>query len=188
MRWRPAAAAVLALFVFASCGAGGSSASPGGTPQLGLPGDDPRPNRTWYHLRIGGAGTDITVSGTAATWLPDDGLLTLGPEEAGEPVAMLILHFAQDPEHGPYVRKATLSKTDKRVGTSDELNAMLFGAIDAVGGASVPGCTKGVHSIEGLGIGNDWISGSVCVTLDGLEPADVPPSVTVQAQFAAFEP
>lgn len=153
--------------------------------------DRPRPDGPSYTLRLQTSKGAYAITGRETTWDPEIGAITLGPEERTDgPLAQLILRLTGGYEAGTaFLTNATLSTTDRRVGTADELNAMLFGGrpIPAApdGDSFSPWCTEKYMMLV-AGVGSDYIEGSFCFGLPGLEPADVPPDVLVYGTYAAF--
>jgi hypothetical protein len=176
----PLGIAFAAVVLLASC--------IGGVREEGMDRDAPRPDGPSYDLTVTIAGRgEQKFRGTLTTWDASTGIITLGPEERGEPLGLFILTLGQfntiyDP---PIIIDAKFSTTRVRVGTAAELQAELYGATAPRCGLPAPHRQMGLEDVV---VTPDWVTGHVCLLLAGLEPDGVPSSAWVVGEFAAFAP
>ena len=90
--------------------------------------DPDPPTFSFYHLKIAGD-RELLLDGVDvdASWDSDAQAVYLGTDDTFEPLGTLTMDLEFNPS-GPHhwVREATLSTTDVRVGTAAELNARLY--------------------------------------------------------------
>jgi hypothetical protein len=157
----------------------------GGVTSDSMDRDVPRPDGPSYDLTVKIPGrASQRFTGTVTTWDPLTGIITLGPEERGEPLGLFVLTLVST-ESGNVLSEATFSTTKVRVGTAADLQAELYGA-------QAPDCGNGVEGFapfnDAVTVTRDWVSGRVCFVVAGLEPEDVPPSAVIGGTIAAFAP
>lgn len=152
----------------------------GGVSPEGMDQDQPRPDGPGYNLTVVIAGRpEHTFKGTITTWDPLTGIVTLGPEERGEPLGLFILTLGQGETiySRVYITEATFSTTKVRVGTAADLQAELYGALE-------PQC--GETESKPIAVTPEWVSGEICVVVAGLEPDGVPSAARIFGEIAAF--
>lgn len=135
--------------------------------------------------------------GTLTVWSPDIRTIVLGPEETGEPLAGLNLEIAQAAYYAgdsclAEVKWATLSTTQVRVGTSEELDAKLYELVpDACNNGLL---NAGFSYVRVASEGSSSIAvHDMCIRMQRvMVTPDNPPSygekITVAGVFTALEP
>ncbi|HEX5589291.1 MAG TPA: hypothetical protein VFX65_03245 [Candidatus Limnocylindrales bacterium] len=221
-RLRRALPALVAAFVLASCS---SASNPGADVKLEPNADLPRESDSALRLTAGyefsvtplvrspsRVGPDLDPpdgwEGKVAIWEPEIGVIILGPEETGEPLAHLILDIGGErilaagrvrlrepmPEgfhFGPedqawWIRGATFSTTDVRVGTALEMNGKLYELEDGTPNQLTARCGNWIRVDE---VYREYVVGSFCVAVDRVRVGedDPPESLELQGSFVALE-
>lgn len=137
--------------------------------------------------------------GKEAWWLADIGLITVGPEDKSGPadngpVGQLFLFidkpFVDDGQCKARVLDATMSTTDVRVGTGEELNGKLYELVSEEGQSGGSGSNLEVF-IDLDFAGGSSLNGSVQlflirIIISPIEPPTFGETVGVQAEFTAL--
>lgn len=117
------------------------------------------PTESSYEINVYGE-TDngeefrFTLKGDSfdANWSHDQLTVWLGTDEVNQPLGTFTA-VIQPLENIPYaVKTATLSKTDVKVGTADQLNARLYGSSNEVGTFNVAYVTDQIIVVESMSI------------------------------------
>lgn len=73
-----------------------------------------------------GGDKTLTAKDVSSTWDPDDGAVWLGTDDFREPLGTLTLVIGGEVDENVFECLVTLSTTDKRVGTSSQINGRLY--------------------------------------------------------------
>lgn len=128
--------------------------------------------------------TPLDGDSVSTSWAADTGAIFLGADENNQPLGTLTMTVGPVYTHPNGLRtvnvlSAVLSKSDVRVGTAEELNAMTYNLISA------PDANH-IFSVE---IGTNYIRGNMSTVLFErvlFYPEDVPDIATVSGEFVAI--
>ena len=137
-------------------------------------------SKAQYVIAISGDHTSMIVGDNiTSTWSPADGLVYLGTDKdkKDEPIGTLTMTIGpkiSDELNEHLVLTATLSKTDRAVGTADQLNARLFTLVEG--------------TITNVEIGANYIKASLGLKMERVLTYswDEPESVDVIGTFTAL--
>lgn len=138
------------------------------------PGDDVGGRSYEFSIEREESEKNQTFSGVKAKWNHDIGTIVLGPEDEGEPLALLMISI----DMSGNVISATLSTTDVRVGTGDELNGKLYQLTDLLVGMRIKGNTPTYIQVDGFEFSMDR---------QIMNQNDVPESIVVTGSFTAYD-
>jgi len=124
-----------------------------------------------------------TFEGVKTEWNLNSGILVLGPEDTGEPLARLQLTLSVGLDNYIRIVSGSLSTTDVRTGTSEELNAKLYTFVDYV--------DNGGHGIipNEINSTNVKIDPYILITMERVivNENDVPETISLGAKFNAVD-
>lgn len=121
-------------------------------------------------------------AGTETVWSPDIGTVVLGPEDHVGPQVQLILAIEGVRAEGTRadVTSATMSMTNMRVGTADQLKAKAFTRLQAAD----------CNILSDVEIGANYIRATFCIAMERIivNPGDRAEQRLLQGSFTAVEP
>lgn len=207
--WRealPLAALLVTLALIAACGPAldlDSVNNPSG-PTLDPDSElEPGPDGTLvpsYRIYVGASEDDPGSeayppddNGSEAIWSVDARTVTLGTEEEGEPLALLIIRFESEPVATPTgtiarVEFAALSTTDVRVGTAEQLNARYYELEDGECGPASGSIVAVRYISSGMVVADGMCLKMRRVIVSPVAPTEYGETVYVTGEFVAMDP
>lgn len=150
---------------------------------------DEAPFESSYVLGFPAFGDDLVFRGVETEWNLSSGIVVLGPEETGEPLARLELHLVVNPSDSTsaVISSAILSTSNVRVGTSEELDSRLY--IGGAGDGEVPECDGDLCALCDIrAISSAQITtAEVCYFEMELVGGEGPATIRVSAGFTATD-